>query len=219
MSKFGLKQHISIAVAAFSLASSAFAATAYINQVGYRTTDPKEFTLFEGSGDVEIVDATGKSVLTVTPKAASEWKPSGQTVQLVDFSGLTVPGTYSIKQGGQVLRNDLKIADKPFEDVAKAALKWYYYQRASMALEEQYAGQWARAAGHTNETVEFHKSAGTGTMTSSKGWYDAGDFGRYIVNSGITTYTLISLYEHFPDYFKTLKGNIRAEGNLPDFLA
>ncbi|MBR2096071.1 MAG: glycoside hydrolase family 9 protein [Fibrobacter sp.] len=219
MSKFGLKQHISIAVAAFSLASSAFAATAYINQVGYRTTDPKEFTLFEGSGDVEIVDATGKSVLTVTPKAASEWKPSGQTVQLVDFSGLTVPGTYSIKQGGQVLRNDLKIADKPFEDVAKAALKWYYYQRASMALEEQYAGQWARAAGHTNETVEFHKSAGTGMMQSSKGWYDAGDFGRYIVNSGITTYTLISLYEHFPDYFKTLKWNIPAEGNLPDLLA
>ena len=205
MSKFGLKQHISIAVAAFSLASSAFAATAYINQVGYRTTDPKEFTLFEGSGDVEIVDATGKSVLTVTPKAASEWKPSGQTVQLVDFSAVTAPGTYSIKQGGQVLRNDLKIADKPFEDVAKAALKWYYYQRASMALDEAYAGKWKRAAGHT--------------MQSSKGWYDAGDYGRYIVNSGVTTYTLISLYEHFPDYFKTLKWNIPAEGNLPDLLA
>ncbi len=220
MFRFGLKQHISIAVAAFSLVSSAFAATAYINQVGYRTTDPKEFTLFEGSGDVEIVDAAGQTVLKVTPKAASHWNPSDQDVQLVDFSALTTPGTYSIKQGGQVLRSDLKISDKPFEDVAKAALKWYYYQRASMALEEQYAGQWARAAGHTNETVDFHKSTGaTGTMTSSKGWYDAGDYGRYIVNSGITTYTLISLYEHFPEYFKTLKWNIPAEGNLPDLLA
>lgn len=220
MSKFGLKQHISIAVAAISFASSAFAATAYINQVGYRTTDPKEFTLFEGSGDVEIVDAAGQTVLKVTPKAASEWKPSGQSVQLVDFSALTAPGTYSIKQGDQVLRNDLKISEKPFEDVAKAALKWYYYQRASMALEEQYAGQWKRDAGHTNPTVKMHNSTGaSGTIESSKGWYDAGDYGRYIVNSGITTYTLLSLYEHFPEYFKTLKWNIPAEGTLPDLLA
>ena len=177
MSKFGLKQHISIAVAAFSLASSAFAATAFINQVGYRTTDPKEFTLFEGSGDVEIVDAAGQTVLKVTPKAASEWKPSGQSVQLVDFSELKTAGTYSIKQGGQVLRSDLKISDKPFEDVAKAALKWYYYQRASMPLEEQYAGQWKRDAGHTNPTAKLHNSTGaSGTIETSKGWYDAGDY-------------------------------------------
>ena len=220
MSKFGLKQYMSIAVASLSLASSAVAATAYINQVGYRTTDPKEFTLFEGSGDIEIVDAAGKTVLTVTPKAASKWTPSGQSVQLVDFSALTTPGTYSIKQGGQVLRSDLKIADKVFEDVAKASLKWYYYQRASMALEEQYAGQWKRDAGHTNATVSLHNSTGgSGTIESSKGWYDAGDYGRYIVNSGITTYTLLSLYEHFPDYFKTFKWNIPADGNLPDLLA
>ena len=90
MSKFGLKQYMSIAVASLSLASSASAATAYINQVGYRTTDPKEFTLFEGSGDIEIVDAAGKTVLTVTPKAASQWSPSGQSVQLVDFSELKI---------------------------------------------------------------------------------------------------------------------------------
>ena len=220
MSKFGLKQYMSIAVASLSLASSAVAATAYINQVGYRTTDPKEFTLFEGSGDIEIVDAAGKTVLTVTPKAASKWTPSGQSVQLVDFSELKTPGTYSIKQGGQVLRSDLKIADKVFEDVAKASLKWYYYQRASMPLEEQYAGQWKRDAGHTNATVSLHNSTGgSGTIESSKGWYDAGDYGRYIVNSGITTYTLLSLYEHFPDYFKTFKCNIPADGNLPDLLA
>ena len=217
---FGLKQYISAAAVALTFASTAFAATAYINQVGYRTTDPKEFTLFEGSGDIEIKDAAGQVALKVTPKAASRWNPSGQDVQLVDFSDLTAPGTYSITQGGQVLRSDLVIAEKPFENIAKAALKWYYYQRASMALEETYAGQWKRDAGHTNPTAKLHSSTGaSGTIESSKGWYDAGDYGRYIVNSGITTYTLLSLYEHFPDYFKTFKWNIPAEGTLPDLLA
>lgn len=216
MLRFGLKQYAAITL---SLAAAASAATAYINQVGYRTGDTKEFALVDGSGTVEIVDGSGTTVLTPTPSAASNWAPSGQSVQLVDFSDLKTPGTYSIKVGGQVVRNDLKIADSPFEDVTKASLKWYYYQRASMALEETYAGQWKRAAGHTNETAQLHKSAGSGSLQSSKGWYDAGDYGRYIVNSGITTYTLLSLYEHFPDYFKTLKWNIPADGNLPDLLA
>lgn len=216
MLRFGLKQYAAITL---SFATAASAATAYINQVGYRTGDTKEFALVDGSGTVEIVDGSGTTVLTATPSAASNWAPSGQSVQLVDFSDLKTPGTYSIKVGGQVVRNDLKIADSPFEDVTKASLKWYYYQRASMALEETYAGQWKRAAGHTNETAQLHKSAGSGSLQSSKGWYDAGDYGRYIVNSGITTYTLLSLYEHFPDYFKTLKWNIPADGNLPDLLA
>ena len=218
MKKFGLKQYIPLAIS--FLTASSFAATAYINQIGYRTTDPKEFALVDGTGDIAIVDAAGQTVLTATPSAATTWKPSGQNVQLVDFSELKTPGTYSITQGGQVLRNDLKIADKVFEDVAKASLKWYYYQRASMALEETYAGQWKRDAGHTNPSAKMHSSTGTsGTLNTSKGWYDAGDYGRYIVNSGITTYTLLSLYEHFPEYFKTLKWNIPAEGTLPDLLA
>ena len=218
--KFGLKQFIPLAATVLSLATAASAATAYINQVGYRTSDPKEFALTEGSGDIEIVDAAGQTVLKVTPKAATFWNPGAVNVQLVDISDLKTPGTYSIKQGGQVLRSDLKIADKVFEDVAKASLKWYYYQRASMALEETYAGQWKRDAGHTNATVSLHNSTGgSGTIESSKGWYDAGDYGRYIVNSGITTFTLLSLYEHYPDYFKTLKWNIPAEGTLPDLLA
>ena len=208
------------AVSAAVLAPTAFAADAFINQVGYRPSDPKEFSLVGGSGNVEIQDASGKTVLTVTPGAASFWDASGQNVQLVDFSKLTAEGKYTVKVGGQALRQDLVVKNNTFADVYKAAIKWFYYQRASMALESQYAGKWARAAGHTNASAELHNSTGaSGTINTSKGWYDAGDYGRYIVNSGITTYTLLSLYEHFPEFFKTAKWSIPAEGSLPDLLA
>lgn len=219
-SKFGLKQFAPLAISALTFASAAFGASAFINQIGYRAGDVNNFVLLDGNGPVEIVNQAGQTVLTVTPGNASHWDPSDQNVQLVDISELKTAGTYSIKQNGQVLRQDLKITDKTYEDVTKAALKWFYYQRASMALDETYAGQWKRSAGHTNGSVQLHNSTGTsGTINSTKGWYDAGDYGRYIVNSGITTYTLLSLYEHFPDYFNTLKWNIPAEGTLPDLLA
>ena len=204
-----------------ALAGISCAATAYINQIGYHPGDFKELTLFEGSGNVDFVDESGKTVLSVTPSAAATWDGSGQSVQLVDFSELTTPGTYTVKVNGQDVRKDVKIADKAFDGVTKGLLKFFYYQRASMALEEQYAGKWKRAAGHPDMGVSFHSSAtgGSGTVDSPKGWYDAGDYGKYIVNSGISTYTLLSLYEHFPAFFDSLKWNIPAEGNLPDLLA
>lgn len=220
LSKFGLKMFVPMSIVASALAVSAFGATAYINQIGYRTNEAKEFTLSDATGSVEIVDKSGKTVLTATPSEAKAWELSGQEkVSLVDFSELKTPGVYSIKMGGEVLRSDLKVSDKTYEEVLKASLKWFYYQRASMKLEETYAGQWKRAAGHTQTNITLHNSAGSGSITSSKGWYDAGDYGRYIVNSGITTYTLLSLFEHYPDYFKTLKWNIPVEGTLPDLLA
>lgn len=216
-----MKNHAikSVALAAL-FAVPSFAATAYINQIGYRPGDFKELALVDANGNVDFVNAAGQVVLSVTPKAASYWDASGQNVQLVDFSKLSEAGKYSIKVNGNVLRSDLVVKSQTYEDIVKASIKWFYYQRASMALESQYADKWARAAGHTNATAELHNSTGaSGTIQSSKGWYDAGDYGRYIVNSGITTYTLLSLYEHFPQYFNTLKWNIPAEGSLPDLLA
>ena len=204
-----------------ALAGISCAATAYINQIGYHPGDFKELTLFEGSGNVEFVDESGKTVLSVTPSAAATWDGSGQSVQLVDFSELTTPGKYTVKVNGQEVRKDVKIEDKAFDAVTKGLLKFFYYQRASMALDETYAGKWKRAAGHPDKGVSFHSSAtgGSGTVDSPKGWYDAGDYGKYIVNSGISTYTLLSLYEHFPSFFDKLKWNIPADGNLPDLLA
>lgn len=197
-----------------------FAATAFINQVGYRTTDFKQLALVDGSGDVEFVDANGQTVLKVTPSSATNWNASNQNVQLVDFSELKTAGTYSIKVGGNVVRNDLKINAKPYEDVMKATLKFFYYQRASMALEEQYAGKWKRAAGHPDMQVGFHSSAGgSGKIDSPKGWYDAGDYGKYIVNSGITTYTLLQLYQQNKEYFKDFSLNIpESDNDVPDIL-
>src|SRR5205823_3440085 len=83
-----------------------------------------------------------------------------------------------------------EIADDVHHNTAVAVLKGYYYQRASMPLEEKFAGKWHRSAGHPDDVVYVHSSAATkqrpaGTIISTPGgWYDAGDYNKYIVNSG-----------------------------------
>jgi endoglucanase len=52
-----------------------------------------------------------------------------------------------------------------------------------------------------------------------RGWYDAGDYNSYIVNSGITMGTLFSLYEDFPAHMKTVDLNIpESKNEIPDLL-
>jgi endoglucanase len=94
-----------------------------------------------------------------------------------------------------------------------------------MPLDKKYAGKWSRAEGSPDTIVLVHPSAASdkrpvGTVISSaRGWYDAGDYNKYIVNSGISTSTLLSLYEDFPAYMKTVKLNIPESGNhIPDVL-
>ena len=114
------------------------------------------------------------------------------------------------------------VGGKVYHELFRAGAKWFYYQRASMALAPEHAGRWARAAGHPDTAVHFYPMTDSldFTLRSPKGWYDAGDYGKYIVNSGITVFTLLQLYEHFPHWVAKQRWNIPESGaQQPDLLS
>ena len=195
--------------------------TVYASQIGFQKDGFKELVVEYGSDEpVKFVDESGNVALTVPIGKMSGYMPSNQWVRLVDFSKLTTNGTYAVVQGKDTIYKNLVVTSNAYGDLLKGVLKFYYYHRASMALDEKYAGVYARAGGHPDTVVHLHSSTGEeGTIVASKGWYDAGDYGKYTVNAGVSTYTLLSLYERFPKYFDKLKWNIPADGNLPDLLA
>jgi len=62
------------------------------------------------------------------------------------------------------------------------------------------------------------RPAGT-IIDSHGGWYDAGDFNKYIVNSAFTVALMLDSYEMNEAYFKSLDLNIPESGNnVPDIL-
>ncbi|HSQ42704.1 MAG TPA: glycoside hydrolase family 9 protein [Fibrobacteraceae bacterium] len=114
----------------------------------------------------------------------------------------------------------------PWQNLALALLKAFYFQRASLELEPQWAGIYARKAGHLDQEVLIHESAASSNrpagsrISASKGWYDAGDYNKYVVNSGISVWTLLGIYEDFPDWSRTCSLDIpESGGTLPDVLA
>jgi endoglucanase len=150
---------------------------------------------------------------------------SSTKTRIADFTRLTNKGSFVVLVPGVGHSYVFVVSDDANKQAAIATLKGYYYQRASMPLDVKYAGKWHRSAGHPDDVVYIHASAATkqrpeGTIIPTPGgWYDAGDYNKYIVNSGITMGTLLSAYEDFPEYFKQVNTNIPESGNgVPDIL-
>jgi endoglucanase len=200
-----------------------------LNQLGFLPASQKLAVVSDAGArqdSFSVVDAaSGKTVLEGKLGAATIWDASGETVRVADFSTVRTPGTYKLRVNGQADSASFPVAADAYRALDAAAIKAYYYQRASIAIEPRYAGAWARPLAHPDTQVLVHESAASkerpaGTVISSpKGWYDAGDYNKYIVNSGISTYTLLAAYEDFPQFFDGLALNIPESGNgLPDLL-
>lgn len=199
-----------------------------LNQVGYFPDQDKVVIVLseEPLDQFFVWDVEQNKIAYEGPVIKQEAKTlSGKTAWKVDFSSLADEGTYEIGIEGLGKSFPFSIQEDVYSDLAKASLKAFYFQRASTDLPQEFAGEWARGAGHPDTQVQIHPSAASATrpagtsLSSSKGWYDAGDYNKYIVNSGITMGSLLSLYEEFPDFFAKQKLTIPENGNtLPDIL-
>ncbi len=199
-----------------------------LNQLGFYAHAPKEAVIVGDRpvSDFYLVSVNLKDTLfrgkTGALKKSSN---SSLSTQVADFSSFTRKGNYRIVVPAIGSSFSFSINENIHHPVAVASLKGFYFQRVSMPLETRYAGKWSRPAGHPDTAVLIHQSAATdnraaGTKISTPGgWYDAGDYNKYVVNSGITMGTLLSAYEDFPAYFNKLSTNIpESKDNVPDIL-
>ncbi|MBN3581830.1 glycoside hydrolase family 9 protein [Algoriphagus aestuarii] len=199
-----------------------------INQIGFYPGEKKSAILinFEDINEFSLINAETKEIEFEGMIESSVYSTySGKKTRLIDFTAFEKTGTFELYVNGVGKSPAFEIKKEVYRELGKASLKAFYYQRASSEIPAEYGGIWSRDAGHMDDQVFFHPSTGKqnhpdqGKINSSKGWYDAGDYNKYIVNSGITMGTLMSLYEDFPAYFKNLDMNIPESSNsVPDLL-
>ena len=199
-----------------------------MNQVGFYPASPKIAVVINSpaSAYFYILDQHKKDTVysgKLQPPVQSSY--SSTITRIADFSDFKQSGTFTIVVKDIPPSPVFTIGKHVLHNVSVASLKGFYYQRSNMALDEKYAGQWKRPAGHPDTNVLIHASAAGKNrpegyiIASPGGWYDAGDYNKYIVNSGITMGTLFAAYEDFPTYYKALASNIPETGNkVPDIL-
>ena len=187
-----------------------------LNQTGYQTqvlkratissteTSPIEWTLY---------DMTGTAVITGMTSVYGDNLSSGEHVHIADFSAYQTPGTdYKLAAGGEE-SHGFDITDDVYSQLKYDAIAYFYHNRSGITITLPYAtdAQWTRDAGHINvapnqgdydvpcfDQIDNESNQWYGcdyTLDAVGGWYDAGDHGKYVVNGGISLWTMLNQYE------------------------
>jgi hypothetical protein len=146
---------------------------------------------------------------------------SGERILAADFSDLTEPGQYYLALDDPDVGNSLPFAidTAVYDGLLVDTLRYFYLQRSGMSLDAQHAGQFARGVGHPQDASANFLSGTQPPRNVAGGWYDAGDYGKY-VNAGATAVSdLLWAFEFFPGQFPDDQLNIPESGNgTPDLL-
>jgi endoglucanase len=188
---------LSLLAACWTAAAQVPAPPVRVNQAGYLPTAPK-VALFAGPATVtefRVLDAaTGKVSFTGKASPALTDPLSGDSVQTLDFSTLRKEGRFMVEAGGE-RSAPFAIAKDAYRRAYYLAARAFYGQRCGtdVDLGPEFPG-YRYAACH--QAGQYHESSGrSGPAPSVKGWHDAGDYDRYVVNSGITTGALLWAWE------------------------
>ena len=183
-----------------------------VNQIGYLPDSSKIAVYKTSSTTAQTWQLTqnGNTVASGFTVPQGVDAASGDNLHKIDFSSATVDGANLVLKVGADSSYPFQISTtalvRPFYD----ALKYFYHNRSGIAIETSFTGggtyasdsKWARPAGHLNigaNKGDMNVPCWTGTcnytLNVTKGWYDAGDHGKYVVNGGISVWTLLNMYE------------------------
>lgn len=178
-----------------------------LNQLGFLPDDPKRAVIADAAVRPlawAVIDDADRVVLRGATLVRGADKASGDHVHIARFTALTRPGRYRLRVDGAE-SGRFRVARDIYAPLARDALNFFYQQRAGTPIAAQWAGaRWARAAGHPHEVASCFSGLDqrgnrwpgcSYTLDVTGGWYDAGDHGKYVVNAGISAWTLQNLYE------------------------
>jgi endoglucanase len=193
-----------------------------LNQVGYLPDAPKVAFV------VTAPDATRFNVRRLkddgvvfrgTPSAAVRDSDSGDRVQALEFSKLQMPGVFYLEVPGTGRSWPFTVGLDVYRRPYYLAMRSFYGQRCGTLVDlgPEFPG-YRYGPCHTNGA--YHASSGkSGHAPSVQGWHDAGDYGRYVVNSGLSTGTLLWTWELFGSKVANIGLDLPESGNgTPDIL-
>ncbi|MFB9275699.1 glycoside hydrolase family 9 protein [Cohnella cellulosilytica] len=206
----------------------------HVNQVGYETEGPKVAVIAadEAFPELEAVvadrDGNERTVWEGKVPAARYDELSGDWVAQVDIGGLETAGWYRIEAEGSV-SVPFYIGDSVYDDLIYRVSRSYRMQRSGQALDDPQLGLKLQAGHLQDKEAEpiFEDEQGRRpVIDASGGWYDAGDYGKYVPPAAIAAAQMMLAYELRPEFFAARRflldgerAHWEAAESAPDLLA
>ena len=181
---------------------------------------------------VQLIDEDGGAVVfeayAKTWNGGAEDELSGDHGWWFDFSEVTAPGAYRIRatqnDGSTVDSYGFRIGEDVYEDVLRAAVNFYYYQRVNQVKTAEYASgaPWTDDAWYDRPDQErAAKLLDDPTVTRDLrgGWIDAGDPNKYVTFASDPVHGLLGAYTAQETFWRDFDLRIPESGDdVPDLL-
>jgi endoglucanase len=180
-------------------------------------------TLEVRNSTTNVVAFTGPVVLWNNGNTHTE---SGDKGWWFDFSDLKTDGSYYVFDVANNQRSAVfEISSNPYGNVLAAAFKMFYYNRCNLEKKAPYAQtKWTDGTNFLNPLQDANcrliTSPGNAALEKdlSGGWFDAGDYNKYVSFTNSPLHDLLSAYEENPTLFTDNFIIPESNNNIPDLL-
>jgi len=185
---------------------------------------------FTPGGLYAVIDVrTGEPVYrgrTVAWNGGAVDENSGDRVWWFDFSAVTTPGTYVVRDlENRVDSDPFQIARTVYRPVLRDAFKVFYYQRAGFEKRPPFAAPgYADEASHLGpgQDGEAQRYDAKGDLSTARdlrgGWYDAGDYNQYTSWTANYVSSLLASFLENPVVWTDDMGIPESGNGVPDVL-
>jgi len=190
-----------------------------LNSVGFLPDFPKKASIAAEPGVVLVrTAADGAAVFRALVDTMTN-TDTKEKLWIADFSGFTAPGRYHLYVQNVGQSPAFTIGDNVYTEPYRTMMLGMYLWRCGMAVDATHNNvNYKHAACHTKD-ADLRYIGGSGTRDATGGWHDAGDYNKYIVNSGVSVGLMLKAWEHFWFALENIDLAAVSGGTIPKYLA
>jgi len=203
-------------------------ASLHVDQVGYLTNHKKvAMVSAAGENSFRLVDAKTKRTVYEGKLSAAKYDAnSGENICQADFSDFNQPGEYCLVVGNRE-SYDFAIGHNVYALPLTQNLRSFTLSRSNTPMKDSITGLEIKQGHPQTAHAEVYFSDALNNkgdrLDVSGGWYDAGDYGKYITTAAISEAELLLAYEAHPDHFAEgqlfFPQGVTGKKGMPDILS
>lgn len=192
-----------------------------LNSLGFLPQSSKKASVVGETKSFVIKQADNQAVVFQGKVSAPVFqKDVNQNVGLADFSSFSKNGKYYLETPEGAKSAVFEISPKVYNQAFYTSMRGFYLWRCGTAVEGIYNGhQFSHAPCHLDDGYEDFQGKPDQRRNGTGGWHDAGDYGKYVVNAGVTVGMMFMAWDQFQNNLKKFSLDLpETAPGLPDFL-